>query len=72
MKNQNRDNVEYLENKYGRKVSQGEKILTVEYDYAYAFALMGKAWHRFIYRHFVDNFTKPRLYQQTLEGMEAI
>ena len=72
MKNQNRDNVEYLESKYGRKVSQGEKILTVEYDYTYACALMGKAWHRFIYRHFVENFAKPRLYQQTIEGMEAI
>lgn len=72
MKNQNRDNVEYLANKYGRKVSQGEKILTVEYDYTYACALMGKAWHRFIYRHFVENFAKPKLYQQTLEGMEAI
>lgn len=72
MKNQNRDNVEYLENKYGRHVSQGEKILTVEYDYTYACALMGKTWHRFVYRHFVDNFTKPKLYQQTLEGMEAI
>lgn len=72
MKNQNRDNVEYLEQKYGRKVSQGEKILTVEYDYTYACALMGKTWHRFVYRHFVDNFAKPKLYQQTLEGMEAI
>lgn len=72
MKNQNRDNVEYLANKYGRKVSQGEKILTVEYDYTYACALMGKAWHRFIYRHFVENFAKPKLYQQTIEGMEAI
>lgn len=72
MKNQNRDTVEYLENKYGRKVSTGEKILTVEYDYTYACALMGKAWHRFVYRHFVENFAKPKLYQQTLEGMEAI
>lgn len=72
MKNQNRDNVEYLANKYDRKVSTGEKILTVEYDYTYACALMGKAWHRFVYRHFVENFAKPKLYQQTLEGMEAI
>lgn len=72
MKNQNRDNVEYLANKYDRKVSQGEKILTVEYDYIYACALMGKTWHRFIFRHFVDNFAKPKLYQQTIEGMEAI
>ena len=72
MKNQNRDNVEYLANKYDRKVSTGEKILTVEYDYTYACALMGKSWHRFIYRHFVENFAKPKLYQQTLDGMEAI
>lgn len=72
MKNQNRDNVEYLRNKYGREVSQGEKIVTVEYNYAYAWALAGKRWSRGIYRHFVANFATPKLYRQTIDGMEAI
>ena len=72
MKNQNRDNVEYLRTKYGREVSQGEKIVTVEYNYAYAWALAGRSWSRGIYRHFVANFATPKLYQQTVEGMEAI
>lgn len=71
MKHANAANVEYLEGKYGRRVSQGERIVTVEHDYTYALALCGRTWHRFIYRHFVDNFSKPKLYRQTIEGMEA-
>jgi hypothetical protein len=72
MKNQNRDNVAYLEQAYGRTVSQGEKIITVEHNYLYAFALMGRVWKSAIYRHFVENFSTPRLYRQTIEGMEAL
>lgn len=72
MKNQNRDNVAYLAEHYGREVSTGEKILTVEHNYLYALALMGRRWKSTIYRHFVENFSTPRLYRQTIEGMEAI
>lgn len=72
MKNQNRQNVEYLEQKYGRVVPVGDRIITVEYNYPYALALMGRVWHRFIYRHFIDNFAEPLLYRQTIDGMEAI
>jgi len=71
MKYANAANVDYLQHEYGRHVQQGERIVTVEYNYLYAWALCGRRWHRFIYRHFVDNFTKPKLYQQTIEGMEA-
>lgn len=72
MKNQNRQNVEYLEQKYGRVVPVGDRIITVDYNYTYALALMGRTWNRFIYRHFIDNFAKPLLYRQTIDGMEAI
>lgn len=71
MKYANAANVDYLKHEYGRHVQQGERVVTVEYNYLYAWALCGRRWHRFIYRHFVKNFTKPKLYQQTIEGMEA-
>ena len=72
MKHANQSNVDYLRNRYNRNVSCGEKVITVEYNYPYALAIaMGSNWHRFVYRHFVKNFATPRLYQQTLEGMEA-
>lgn len=72
MKYTNQRNVDYLRDDVGRIVSTGDKILTVEYNYVYALALCGRSWNRFIYRHFVDNFARPRLYRQTLEGMEAV
>ena len=72
MKNANRDNVDYLKARYKRDVSIGEKVLSVEYNYVYAMAIAGKTWTRFVYRHFVDNFAKPCLYQQTIDGMEAM
>lgn len=71
MKTANLNNVQYLEERYGRHVRTGERVITVNYNYVYALALCGKSWHRFVYQHFVDNFTKPVLYQQTLEGMEV-
>lgn len=72
MKNQNLDNVEYIRTKYGRDVSCGEKIVTVEYNYVYAMAIMGRTWSRGVYRHFVANFARPRLYRQTIDGMVAV
>lgn len=71
MKYANAANVDYLQREYGRHVQQGERVVTAECNYLYAWALCGRRWHRFVYRHFVKNFTKPRLYQQTIEGMEA-
>ena len=72
MKNANRDNVSYLRERYNRNVPTDEKIVTVDYNYSYAIALCGRVWHRFIYRHFVDNFAKPKLYRQQISGMEAV
>ena len=72
MKNANKYNVEYLANRYKRHVPTDEKVVAVEYNYVYALALCGRTWNRFIYQHFVRNFAKPRLYRQTIEGMEAM
>ena len=72
MKYANQYNVDYLKDEYGRQVSTGEKVITVKYDYVYALALMGKVWSANVYRHFIANFARPMLYQQTLEGMEAV
>lgn len=72
MKNANRDNVDYLASRYGREVSQADKILTVEHNYTYAFALMGRRWKPCVYRHFVRSFSRPVMYQQTIEGMEEV
>lgn len=70
MKTANMDNVSYLKDTYGREVSTGDKILTVEHNYLYAWALMGRRWKRCVYRHFVRTFSRPVMYQQTIEGME--
>lgn len=72
MKNANKDNVVYLANRYKRHVPTDEKVVAVEYNYVYALALCGRTWNRFVYQHFVRNFAKPRLYRQTVEGMETI
>lgn len=72
MKYANQYNVDYLRDTYGRNVSTGEKIITVEYNLVYALALaLGTGWNRWIYAHFVTHFAMPLLYQQTLEGMEV-
>ena len=73
MKYANQYNVDYLRERYGREVSCGEKIITVEYNMSYALAVaMGTGWRMCVYRHFMANFATPKLYQQTIEGMEAI
>lgn len=72
MKYTNQYNVDYLHERYGHDVSCSEKIVTVEYDYLYAFALMGRVWCPGIYRHFLRTFARPVLYEQTIDGMEAL
>lgn len=73
MKTANLDNVNYLHDTYGRDVSRGDKIITVEYDYVLAMAVMGTShWDINIWRYIVDNLATPKLYVQTIEGMEAI
>ena len=73
MKYANENNVEYLRDRYGREVSCGEKILTVEYNMVYALALgLRPCWCMTIRHHFWDNFACARLYQQTLDGMEVL
>lgn len=73
MKTANLDNVNYLHDTYGRDVSRGDKIITVEYDYVLAMAVMGTShWGINIWRYIVDNLATPKLYVQTIEGMEAI
>lgn len=72
MKTANRDNVEWLRDTYGREVSCGDKVVTVRHDYVYAWVLAGRRWKPCVYRHFIRNFSRPVLYQQTIEGMEVV
>ena len=72
MKTANDDNVRYLRERYGREPDTTEKIISVEYNYAYAFSLMGKVWNINIIRHFVENFARPVLYMQGMLGMKEV
>lgn len=72
MKYANQYNVDYLREKYAREVPTSDRIISVEYAYLYAFALMGRRWKPCVYRHFVRNFARPVLYMQTIDGMEAV
>ena len=72
MKTANDDNVRYLRERYGRTPDTTEKVISVEYNYAYAFALMGKVWNINIIRHFVENFARLVLYMQDMLGMKEV
>lgn len=72
MKNANAENVRYLSEKYGRQPDTSEKVVSVEYNYVYALALMGRCWSFNVCRHFDENFARPVLYRQEMLGMQEV
>lgn len=73
MKTANADNVAYLQDKYGRTPDTTERVIGVEYNYAYAYALVLMGTFPInVCRHFVDNFARPVLYEQDYLGMREV
>lgn len=72
MKYTNQRNVDYQRDEYGRILSTGEKVVSVDYDYPLMLALCGRTWGIGVYRFVCSHFTRPTLYRQTIEGMEAM
>jgi hypothetical protein len=69
----NQANVDYLTGN-GVEVDTTERIVTCEYDLAYALAvcMMGERLDMNIARDFCRRFRRPALYRQTMWGMEEV